>query len=135
MNNNNHKNFDNANNKIVVVFPNVNFRIASLCIDNVVLYDCTEGVEFSLPNVFTPNGDGEHDVYAAEQFNVEKVEWVVLNRWGQVVHSGSAPQMEWDGRDLNSAQELAEGVYFIRATAYGNDGSSRAEQQTVHLMR
>ena len=127
--------FDNADHPFTPLRPVRLYDALAVCIDNVFLYNCTEGVEFSLPNVFTPNGDGENDVYAAEQFNVEKVEWVVLNRWGQVVHSGSAPQMEWDGRDLNSAQELAEGVYFIRATAYGIDGSSRTEQQTVHLMR
>ncbi|MBI1316930.1 gliding motility-associated C-terminal domain-containing protein, partial [bacterium] len=78
---------------------------------------------------------GENDVYRAEQFNVDKVEWVVLNRWGQGVNAGSGPVLEWDGRDWNSGRELAEGVYFIRATAYGNDGSTRTEQQTVHLMR
>ncbi|MBI1317296.1 hypothetical protein GC167_10665 [bacterium] len=115
--------------------PSIPLFDSYICIDNVVLYDCTEGIEFGLPNVFTPNGDGENDVYRAEQFNVDKVEWVVLNRWGQGVNAGSGPVLEWDGRDVNSGQELAEGVYFIRATAYGNDGSTRTEQQTVHLMR
>ncbi len=122
-------------NRIYENLQNNTLRAAMFYIDSIAVYDCTEGIEFALPNVFTPNGDGENEVYRSDQFNVDRVEWVVLNRWGQVVHSGKAPELEWDGRDVHSGEELAEGVYFVRATAYGNDGSTRTEQQTVHLMR
>ncbi|MBI1317090.1 hypothetical protein GC167_09585 [bacterium] len=122
-------------NRVFISLNNSYNEEVGIVIDAISVYDCTEGIEFALPNVFTPNGDGENDVYRAEQFNVDKVEWVVLNRWGQGVNAGSGPVLEWDGRDWNSGQELAEGVYFIRATAYGNDGNTRTEQQTVHLMR
>jgi gliding motility-associated-like protein len=122
-------------NRVFLPLNNALIAEVRILIDSIAVYDCTEGVEFTLPNVFTPNGDGENEVYRSDQFNVERVEWVVLNRWGQVVHTGKAPVLEWDGRDVFSGEDLAEGVYFVRATAYGNDGSTRTEQQTVHLMR
>ena len=122
-------------NREIISLNSNGIEAVAILIDSIAVYDCTEGIEFELPNVFTPNGDGENEVYRSDQFNVERVEWVVLNRWGQVVHTGKAPVLEWDGRDVHSGEELAEGVYFVRATAYGNDGSTRTEQQTVHLMR
>ena len=122
-------------NREIISLNSNGIEAVAILIDSIAVYDCTEGIEFELPNVFTPNGDGENEVYRSDQFNVERVEWVVLNRWGQVVHTGKAPVLEWDGRDVHSGEDLAEGVYFVRATAYGNDGSTRTEQQTVHLMR
>lgn len=99
---------------------------------------------YTLPNVFTPNGDYCNDFFSAysaqttdESGNgpcgpvntteqrilcarfVEKVEFVVTNRWGKHVYdyqSGGEQSIyiNWDGRD-NNGNEVAAGVYYYNA--------------------
>lgn len=107
------------------------------CFDNCPHYE--------LPNVFTPNGDNCNDLFSAfssrqsvdENGNgpcgpidvtaqrarcarfVEKVEFVVTNRWGKHVYdyeSGAERNIfiDWDGRD-NSGADVSAGVYYYSA--------------------
>ncbi|MGB0177874.1 MAG: gliding motility-associated C-terminal domain-containing protein, partial [Owenweeksia sp.] len=78
-----------------------------------------------IPNVFTPNNDGFHDTFWISleekdgnfrQYPEVSVE--VYNRWGLLVYQNSNfgeinTQAEgWDGTDMNSGQQLADGVYY-----------------------
>lgn len=75
-----------------------------ICVDNCPIYN--------LPNTFTPNGDGQNDLYTPYPFCfIESVDFQVFNRWGQIVYQTNDPNLNWDGKNLNG-QELKEGVYF-----------------------
>ncbi|MBE8722089.1 T9SS type B sorting domain-containing protein [Sphingobacterium pedocola] len=66
-----------------------------------------------IPNVFTPNGDGKNDrfeIVGHEGF--DRIDLVILNRWGNEVYSSSDYRNEWDGSGLN------EGTYFYLITAH-----------------
>ena len=81
-----------------------------LCVDNCPLYN--------LPNTFTPNGDGQNDLFTPYPFCfVESVEFQVFNRWGQLVYTTRDPGLNWDGRNLKG-QELAEGVYYYTCRVF-----------------
>jgi gliding motility-associated-like protein len=69
---------------------------------------------YDLPNTFTPNGDGANDLFTPCLIYryINRVEFVVTNRWGQVVYETNDPMINWDGRDQNTGQELPEGVYY-----------------------
>lgn len=69
---------------------------------------------YDLPNTFTPNGDGANDLFTPCLIYryINRVEFTVTNRWGQVVFQTEDPAINWDGRDQNTGQELPEGVYF-----------------------
>jgi gliding motility-associated-like protein len=72
-------------------------------------------IEPEVPNVMTPNNDGNNDLFIIE--NIET--WsstrnvTIFNRWGNVVfESGSyTNETPWDGTD-QSGKQLADGVYF-----------------------
>lgn len=86
----------------------------------VVCVDNCDAV-YVLPNVFTPNGDGANDVYhplLPFQF-VDRVEFTILNRWGDEVFYTTDPMINWDGKDQEENMPLLEGVYFYTGTAYG----------------
>ncbi|MBO0931387.1 T9SS type B sorting domain-containing protein [Fibrella aquatilis] len=76
---------------------------------------------YALPNTFTPNGDGKNDVFVAlacPSF-VERVGFVVYNRWGAKVYESAGPVLSWDGRS-SSGGVLPGGVYFYEArVVYG----------------
>jgi len=76
------------------------------CVDNCSYY--------ALPNVFSPNNDGINDVYIADNpINyIKRVDMRIFNRWGELVFHTVNPDIEWDGRDENSKQIVAEGVYY-----------------------
>ena len=41
------------------------------------------GSAILIPNVFTPNGDNEYDIFTVDGVNLESVEGEKFNRWGQ----------------------------------------------------
>jgi gliding motility-associated-like protein len=86
-------------------------------------------VEFTFPNVITPNGDGINDLYEIENLP-ENTEVIILNRWGNAVFSSANYQNNWDGKDT-SGKELADGVYTYKfTTETGTIGHG-----FVHLIR
>ena len=75
-----------------------------VCVDN-----CPNYV---LPNAFTPNGDGQNDLFKPFPFCfIDRVEFNVFNRWGQIVFTTNDPQLNWNGNNLQG-KELAEGTYY-----------------------
>ncbi|MGA1048799.1 MAG: gliding motility-associated C-terminal domain-containing protein, partial [Minisyncoccia bacterium] len=69
---------------------------SKVCIDNCPNYQ--------LPNTFTPNGDGQNDLFTPYPFCfIEEVNFTVYNRWGQMVFKTNDPQLNWDGKNMNGA--------------------------------
>lgn len=85
----------------------------TICVDNCPM--------FSLPNVFTPGGDGINEFFIAyeNQRFVSKIELEIFNRWGQKVFESEDPNFKWDGTDLNG-RILNEGFYFYTCRFYEN---------------
>lgn len=62
-----------------------------------------------LPTAFTPNGDGENDVYIIRGGPFASVDFKIYNNWGQLVFSTTDPDEGWDGEYLGAPAQL--GVY------------------------
>ncbi|OKS88450.1 T9SS type B sorting domain-containing protein [Mucilaginibacter polytrichastri] len=61
----------------------------------------------TIPNVFTPNGDGVNDTFEIPGLgNYTGNELIVMNRWGSTVYQKKGYNNEWNGEGLN------EGTYF-----------------------
>lgn len=72
-----------------------------------------ELLQLKFANVFTPNGDGENDIFDLG-FTGEFVgcaNFQVYDRWGDKVFDTNIGQYGWDGRDLRG-QRCKEGVYY-----------------------
>ena len=62
---------------------------------------------YFIPNVFTPNNDGNNDNFYVEmQEGVTVLEFTVYDRWGEKVHDGLYP---WEG--TYKGKPAPEGVY------------------------
>jgi gliding motility-associated-like protein len=64
----------------------------------------------SIPNVFTPNGDGVNDVFYIRNLP-QDARLTITNRWGNQVYSSSSYQNDWDGGSA------ADGVYYYSMRA------------------
>jgi gliding motility-associated-like protein len=69
-----------------------------------------EPFTINIPNIFTPNNDGENDGFYISGTSFEFEDITILNRWGEVLYqtNGNIP---WDGR-LNSGTEAPDGNYY-----------------------
>ncbi|MDQ3099784.1 MAG: gliding motility-associated C-terminal domain-containing protein [Bacteroidota bacterium] len=65
-----------------------------------------------IPNVFSPNGDGQNDRFQVTSLALEQFSMEVYNRWGQMMYSTSNPTNGWNGGKDNSANENPDGTYF-----------------------
>ncbi len=78
---------------------------------------CKENcIVFSLPNIFTPNGDGKNDVFTPKQGAtfIKKATLRVFNRWGNKVYESSGdPGLNWKGVE-NGGKALSDGTYFYQ---------------------
>ena len=64
-----------------------------------------------VPNVFSPNGDGQNDVFFIEGILASRTVVRIFNRWGQVVYESSNYRNNWNGGDL------PDGTYFYEVKA------------------
>ena len=66
-----------------------------------------------IPNVFTPNGDGQNDQFVVSVAGklFECIEMRVYNRWGQVLFISTGNNLTWDGRNM-SGEKAPQGSYF-----------------------
>lgn len=82
----------------------------TVCFDNCPSY--------WLPNVFTPNGDGTNDLFSAlvPYSYVESVQFQVYNRWGQIIFETTDPDINWDGKHMETGTLVPDGVYYYLCT-------------------
>jgi len=86
-----------------------------------------------LPNIFSPNGDGNNDVLYVRGSGVNTLQFMIYDRWGEKVFETSNMETGWDGtykgKDLNSAVF----VYLLEATMLG--GSILEKKGNITLVR
>lgn len=63
--------------------------------------------EITIPNVFSPNGDGINDVFYIDNLEYHPNSYLIIfNRWGQVVYETGSYLNNWDG------DGVSDGVYY-----------------------
>jgi hypothetical protein len=115
---------------------------------------------YTLPNIFTPDGDGCNDLFSADFTNtvnekcqalrpescprfVKTIHLTVYNRWGREVYryasgEGSSIYINWNGKDQNDSQ-LPAGVYYYVADvdffALDKNKQHQTIKDWVHIFR
>lgn len=93
-------------------FDNESSKSKKTCLDNCPVY--------TLPNAFTPNGDGQNDFFTPilPYYFVDHIDIKIYNRWGNLVYQTSDPDISWDGTDFRSGEPVPEGVYHYICEVY-----------------
>lgn len=66
-----------------------------------------------IPNAFSPNEDGENDIFFVKANCVKKVLFAIYNRWGEKVFETSDITTGWDGKFKNKEVETNVFVYKL----------------------
>ncbi|MDX2001930.1 MAG: gliding motility-associated C-terminal domain-containing protein [Chitinophagales bacterium] len=76
--------------------------------DSVVVNSAQSHI-FYAPNAFSPNGDGQNDIYQFYAYGIRKFEFKIYDRWGNLVFTGHSIDDKWDG--TYKGKEAGQGVY------------------------
>ncbi len=85
----------------------------SIYMNNYITIDSCNNVPTVLiiPNVFSPNRDGENDLFGAFGNNISVAYMEIYNRWGEVMYKSSLINSGWDGR-TSAGSKCPQGTYF-----------------------
>ncbi len=79
-----------------------------------------------VPNAFTPNGDGNNDIFKPIPIGMKSVDiFRVYNRWGQMLYSGTGNGSGWDGKFAGKKQDMATYVWYAEGVDYLNNKLKR----------
>jgi gliding motility-associated-like protein len=84
-----------------------------------IVMECEDITDIFVPNVFTPNGDGENQTFKVITANLKTVEVEIYDRWGILLYTWNNLEGSWDGKNRNGS-ECSAGTYYyiVNATTY-----------------
>lgn len=93
--------------------------------------------ELFLPNAFTPNYDGENDVFEVVGFveNISSFEMKIFNRSRAIVFQTKDPFVGWNGRFNNNGRLSPNGVYVYKLDYQDINGIKKSKKGFVTLIK
>jgi gliding motility-associated-like protein len=93
----------------------------------------TEAFSYTLPNVFTPNGDGYNDIFEPKVTGADLIisaKTVIFNRWGNILCDTDDPLIQWDGKSKQTKMDCPSGTcFYVCDISYMGE----AGEETLHL--
>ena len=91
-------------------------------------------VRLTVPNGFTPNGDGLNDIFLPVVSNADQIKFYrfeVYNRWGQLVFESTKPGEGWDGKFNGKQAQFGVYSWSVRFEVPENDPVSASGHVTL----
>ncbi len=89
--------------------------------------------ELYVPNAFTPDGDGNNDVFRGYGAGMASYEMKIFNRWGKMVYQTKELKRGWDG--TINGDPAPSGTYVYKFTVKGENGEVKNVKGHVTLIR
>ncbi|MGC3948560.1 MAG: gliding motility-associated C-terminal domain-containing protein [Chryseolinea sp.] len=121
------------NNQIIV------YRVVAYAVDGTVVESISNQVVITKqpniyhPNTFTPNSDGLNDTFKVMSQYTETVEFMVFNRWGEMLFYTTDLSVAWDG--TYKGNTVPEGTYTFRAFLTDMAGAKYERSGNVVVLR
>ena len=96
----------------------------------------TEQIQLVLPNVCTPNNDGDNDEYFIldGKEGLSDFSAFIYNTRGEIVFRSNDPNFKWNGTGLDN-QQVKEGTYMCVIIAVHESGQSIKESKQFRVVR
>jgi len=90
-----------------------------------------------IPNTFTPNGDGNNDLFFPQGIGVDPQHYtmIIFDRWGNLIYSTSSWPGGWDGTVQGSSTLCQIDTYVYKITTMDQNGMRKVYIGHVNLMR
>jgi gliding motility-associated-like protein len=92
------------------------------CVTITVEIPCVVNKNYSAPNAFSPNGDGNNDEFCIKGLSncIISFEISIYNRWGEIVYSSTEADFCWDGKYQGVVLDPAVFVFYLKARYLDN---------------
>jgi gliding motility-associated-like protein len=92
------------------------------CVTITVEIPCVVNKNYSAPNAFSPNGDGNNDEFCIKGLSncISSFEISIYNRWGEIVYSSTEADFCWDGKYKGNTLDPAVFVYYLKGIYLDN---------------
>jgi gliding motility-associated-like protein len=87
------------------------------------------------PNAFSPNNDGQNDVFRVKGKGVAIYHLTIYNRWGQRIFVSNDMNTGWNGFYQGELQAAGGYVYFVEYAFYGDEKHMLMQKGAFTLMR
>ena len=108
-------------------------------------YDCADTAKVTVrinpvplifaPNAFSPNGDGDNDIYLPSIVGSREYEIYIYSRWGEVVFHTEDPREGWNGQLNNNGEAMPVGVYTFAIYVRDLNDQFAEEKGYITLIR
>lgn len=88
----------------------------------------------SVPNAFTPNGDGANEEFQVVGFSPTGFSMVIMDGNGKKVFESNNPNASWNGIDANGMPYKA-GTYYLFLQYQDDSGNARQYKTSIQLIR
>jgi len=89
---------------------------------------------YFIPNAFTPNGDGDNDLFFGKGIGIDEFKMYLFDRWGNLIFEADDPSQGWDGK-LASGVEAQMDVYVWKVIIRDVLGEEHTMRGHVSLVR
>ena len=93
-----------------------------------------EAVVCKIPNAFSPNGDGENDIFKVTGENLEKIELFIFDKAGKIIYKIQTVEDEWNGKN-QSGFDLPPGTYYVAGSVVDSSGNLKRIKQSIVLFK
>ena len=95
--------------------------------------DSCDDTYLFVPNIFSPDGNGVNDVLFVDGKNIQQVQLMIYNRWGNLVFQSNSVAEGWDGNF--KGKPVNQGVFVYIVTGRFKDGKDFDQKGTITLIR
>lgn len=75
---------------------------------------------FWIPNVFSPNGQGDNELFFIDAIGIKEYRLQIFDRWGLMMFEST--NSAWDGNNQRNNLPVPEGTYYFIYSAIDQDG-------------
>jgi gliding motility-associated-like protein len=104
-----------------------------LASDTITVMVNPEDKTFFAPNAFTPNNDGNNDLFKIYALGVYFFDCQIFDRWGEKVFDWQNINEGWDG--IYKGKPMPPGVYVYQVHLNYLDGVSQSAKGSVTLIK
>jgi gliding motility-associated-like protein len=84
-----------------------------------------------IPNAFSPNGDGQNDVFLVRGEEIMSVEMSIFDRWGEQIFHTTEKMNGWDGKYNGELCAPAVYVYYVKVIFNNSEEAIRFGNVTL----
>jgi gliding motility-associated-like protein len=110
--------------------PNSCKAVSTTCIELVKFAE----VSYTIPNVFSPNGDLVNDVFFIKNTGLQTLDCKIYDRWGVKLFEFNSLTGSWDG-NRSGGMKATDGVYYYIVNLTTLAGDKKEEKGFLTLLR